>query len=661
MDIQGLRALAIIMVVLFHAGLGVHGGYLGVDVFFVISGFVITLTLLRELESDGRIRFGAFYVRRIKRLLPALAVMVAVVSLVGILAAPVGGQAQGAKTAAAAAVYLANVFLYRVHDSYFDLAAGLNAFLHTWSLSVEEQFYLLFPPVLLLGWRALRRRGAAAAVLAVALVSYVVWRGLVTVPGVHDAPRFSFYGAPARAWEFGVGALLALGVPLLRRLSQTGAVAIGATGLLTVAVAATAVPDGTSDLAVLPSGFGPLLPVIGTAMLISAGTASTAGVSRMLALRPAVWIGDLSYSWYLWHWPLIVFAVALFPGAGWAAPVAAALSLLPAWLSFRHVEQPFRAAQLAGRRIAVLAAVCAAVPVLVAFGSLRVVRAIDPGGWRQLSPLHADAARGCTTAAALRPAAMSRCTWTVPHARGRVVLIGDSNAGQYTEAVVAGAERAGFSTTVAALPSCPFTGVEVVRGGQVDLACRGFQHAAMAELLRSRPSLVVIGTRTAYYFGSALDRDQEVPELALPGGAAAAAPAAKADVWTAGLAGWLERLHRARIPVVVVLPTPVFPPFVSPGRCAVVRLLTSSCQRTESRTRVETDLAVAVAADRRAARAGGAFAFDPIPLLCSRTACATTRAGLQLYRDARHLSVRGAEMVFTGAFERLVAAHARVD
>ena len=213
-DIQGLRAVAVLLVVAFHARLPLPGGFVGVDVFFVISGFVITAMLQREWLAHGRIRFREFYVRRFKRLTPALALMVTVTVIASaLLLSPLGAQQTTAQTAIGAMLLVANVVIARTTGGYFDAPAEANPLLNTWSLSVEEQFYLAFPFVLVLGWFLWRRSARArfAPLLIVAAVTLVSFALSVADARGYDLPlpmsSVGFYGPLTRAWEFGAGSL----------------------------------------------------------------------------------------------------------------------------------------------------------------------------------------------------------------------------------------------------------------------------------------------------------------------------------------------------------------------------------------------------------------------------------------------------------------------
>ncbi len=341
-DVQGLRAIAVLLVVLFHAELPVPGGFVGVDVFFVISGFVITAMLMREWARHGRIRFGHFYFRRFLRLTPALALVVAIVALASVfLQNPFGAQQTTARTGMGAMLLSANYVIGHAAGDYFADNATTNPLLHTWSLSVEEQFYLVFPALLAVAWLLVRRgrpKAPLVIVTAIAVASFalgVAWsfgstwaEGLTTYFGGPES--FAFYSSLTRGWEFAAGALLALGLSRIPVPTPAVARLIGAVGAVVLAVSAFAIHDSQPFPGVVA-----LLPVAGTVLLILAGSHHTTGVSSALSTRPMVWLGDISYSWYLWHWPLIVFAALLFPNrpvlliAAAAAVAAAGAGVVP--------------------------------------------------------------------------------------------------------------------------------------------------------------------------------------------------------------------------------------------------------------------------------------------------------------------------------------------
>ena len=374
-DVQGLRALAVVLVVVYHTGAALPGGFVGVDVFFVISGYVITRILLREFEQTDRISFRSFYLRRIRRIMPPLALMLTVVMLLGVFLAPIGGQRVTAKTGVAAALLNANTFLARYGaGGYFDVDASLNALLHTWSLSVEEQFYLFFPALLALAWWGGRRigrlngpRAVAVMLVSVGVVSFGLSWMLSTG---HSGPLslddltgpVAFYSSPTRTWEFVAGGLLVVGSRLVRRTPHAGAVPLGVAGLMLVLYASFTF----DDLTPFP-GTAALVPVIGTMLLIAAGDIRASNAfTRGLSWRPVQRVGDMSYSWYLWHWPVIVFASALFPGRGVGVAVAAAIvSIGPAVLSYRFVENPIRfTPHPRVKRTLVLASGCIVIPLV---------------------------------------------------------------------------------------------------------------------------------------------------------------------------------------------------------------------------------------------------------------------------------------------------------
>jgi peptidoglycan/LPS O-acetylase OafA/YrhL len=643
-------------VVAFHAGLPLSGGFTGVDVFFVISGFVITGTLSRELAATGRVNFAAFYRRRVKRLFPALAAMIVFVGLAGILLAPSGVGHVSAQTGAAAALFSANFYLYHLSSDYFAVSSQLNPLLHTWTLAVEEQFYLVFPALLLTSWWIGRCFRAPRAVAVVAILGVsgalfgaaVAWSSGSRFGGLGAPTRFAFYSSPARAWEFGVGAMIALAAPTIRRFPTVGATALATVGLIAIGVACVGgSPNG-------PLLSNPLvIAVLGAAALIAAGTAdSGTSVSKVLQIRPLVALGAISYSWYLWHWPWIVFARAVLPGSGWAAPLAAVASLAPALASYHYLENPIRfSSRIRGRLVVALAIGCVTIP-LAASAVLNASQSYLP--ITAANALHADYLRHCDSPRPLGDPTRTDCEWTVNRARGTVVLIGDSNAGQFTEPVAAAAARAGLDTIVATNSNCPFAQLRVHY--RLSSGCARFNTRSLAALLQLRPSLVLIAARTDAYIGSP---DSELASIASP--TFQRAPDAKAHLFELGLRQELEALTARGVPVIVVHPIPALP--VNQQACAVVLLLGGWCRGTLPRSRVDAQLRPAIAVERAATRDLPLVStLDFEAELCGEAACSSRRpgGGLIMYRDQDHLSVAGA-LTFENAFYAAILAHAKTS
>ena len=331
-DIDGLRSVAIIPVVLFHAGLSVvSGGYVGVDVFFVISGFLITSVIMRGIENDT-FSFVHFYERRARRLLPALFAVLIFSLFVGFFVmSPVQFRDMGAAIVATV-FYLANILMWS-RSGYFQTSSELDPMLHMWSLSVEEQFYIFYPILLLLIVKGLKRRPLVLVSL-ISLVSFALaeW-------GVRNAPNPTFFWLPTRAWEMGLGAIVALSTigtiwtPPVRH-------AVGLSGLALIIFAVVFY----TPLTPFP-GMAALPPVLGTAMIIAAGRGGPNIAGRILSWRPLVGVGLISYSLYLWHWPVLVFLnihFGLHNVPTWAMASGVVMSVILAYFSWRFVEQPFR-------------------------------------------------------------------------------------------------------------------------------------------------------------------------------------------------------------------------------------------------------------------------------------------------------------------------------
>ena len=343
LDIQVLRGVAVLAVILFHGGAPLTGGFAGVDVFFVVSGFVIGAMLIREHRLKGRIALRIFFSRRVRRLIPAVALMVAMVSLASLLIYPTFDVFEPAfNTGVAGLFFVANVAIDRQSWDYFAPLTGWNPFLHLWSLGVEEQFYLFLPLVLAL---LLPRNGRllVLTLTGLAVLSFFLsWLGSSDLKiGLPFGQSFvGFYSPITRVWEFMAGVLLAL---LPRVVIQTKRAkflaAFAGVGLIaSFLLLEPGVEDRTLPL---------LLPVAMTAILIFAGTSLPAGFwSQSRALRGLAKIGDWSYSLYLWHWPVMVLAAYTFPNSSEAKFVSLAISVPLALASYRYVETPFRLGRL---------------------------------------------------------------------------------------------------------------------------------------------------------------------------------------------------------------------------------------------------------------------------------------------------------------------------
>jgi peptidoglycan/LPS O-acetylase OafA/YrhL len=338
-DIEGLRAIAILAVLLCHAGIPfLAGGYVGVDVFFVISGLLITRLLVNEMDRTGGISLLRFYARRARRLLPLTLVLLAAVAFAtALLLSPVRGR-EVSGDIVSSALYVANWHFAAQSVDYFAQGVEPSPLQHLWSLAVEEQFYLVWPALLLSVTWLWRRRGLSIRPVLWATVGAVFVTSLIL--GVHltvEQPNAAYFSTVARAWELALGGMLALlGA---RRLPGPLAAGLGWAGMAAIVYAVFAFGPGTPF-----PGLAALIPTLGTAALILAGTAATSATPRgLLSLSPVRYVGRISYAWYLWHWPLLIFAVVLWGPLTVPLGIAAiAASWIPTALTHRWVEEPVR-------------------------------------------------------------------------------------------------------------------------------------------------------------------------------------------------------------------------------------------------------------------------------------------------------------------------------
>ncbi len=329
-DIDGLRALAVLAVVQFHLSTSwlASGGFVGVDIFFVISGYLITGIIFEGFEK-GTYSIAEFYDRRIRRIFPALVAVYLAIMLASVLLRFPGENAYIGQTIMSSVLFVSNIFFSRSFN-YFDTTTVSNPALHTWSLSVEEQFYIVFPILLFVIGRLpiAFRRGAIPAALVVSFLLAIWWLPI--------SPTETFYLLPYRAWELLLGSVLAIGL-VPKTTNRFTAEAIGLVGLAAMLYAVFAYSEATPF-----PGLSAALPCLGAAAVIYAGSCHQGLASRLLSLSPITFIGKISYSMYLWHWPIFVFYAYLFPFRGKEKLALLAAVFVISWLSWRFIEQPFR-------------------------------------------------------------------------------------------------------------------------------------------------------------------------------------------------------------------------------------------------------------------------------------------------------------------------------
>jgi peptidoglycan/LPS O-acetylase OafA/YrhL len=527
-DIEGLRAIAILTVLGHHAGLPLQGGFVGVDVFFVISGFLITGLLVDELWRTGTISWIRFVGRRIRRLLPAAVLVLVVTAAVSYVVVPGLRRRDVGIDIAASAAYVVNWVFARRETDYLASDALPSPVQHFWSLAVEEQFYVVWPLLLIAVALLVRRpsRRVVMTALGLLVASSFVW----SVWFSHTSPRPAFFTTTTRVWELGLGALLAVALAGRDRPATParGSAALGWGALVALAVVAAALPEGIE----WPSAWA-LLPTVPTAVLIWVGwQGARGGPVRLLGTRPMVWVGGLSYSIYLWHWPVIVLGEWSADAVGatlpsWGKLALAVVAVVPAWLSWRYVETPIhhgpwlrdrpRALLAAGLALS-LAGVLAALPLLplrspfetsppggrmpslTELGASTVrpnqpLPAVDDPGWLMPDPLTSGEDRPeadvdhCQVAVAVsEPVA---CTFGDPAGTTTVALVGDSKAMQWLPALQEAGRDRGWRIVTWGKSSCAFSAAPATEAGTAYPECDAWNEAVVQAVRADPPDVVV--------------------------------------------------------------------------------------------------------------------------------------------------------------------------
>ena len=669
-DVEGLRAVAILLVVLYHVHARLApGGFVGVDVFFVISGFLITGQLVRELRTGGRISFLAFYARRARRILPAAMLTVIVTAVASALLLNPLAAKRALDDVPSAIYFGANVHFAAQGADYFNAGLSPSPIQHFWSLAVEEQFYIVWPLLLVVSslvWLRVRRRsrrervqrpviGAVTVVLAIlAAISL-----MASIRQTATSPSWAYFSIVTRAWELAVGAVVALALPLVARLDRRLAIPLSWVGLSCIALAAALFSDTTSY-----PGDSALLPVLGTAAVICGGSALASrrfGAEALLRTPPFQRVGAWSYSWYLWHWPALVLApVVLGHSLSETQAVAVAVvSLVIAVMSFVLLERPIRRIEIVVRRPALglgaggaLAAI--AIAIVALSGSLVGPLASTAAAPARLTAQHKLAssdliagARTIKVPSNLRPplsamaSALPRiiadgcelgfgrdqikpCIYGDRGSHTTVVLFGDSHAGHWFDALNWISNRRHWRMVVMTKEGC--TPAEVTFRDDPNSLCARWREKAKARIAMLHPALVIVSwARWMEPLAS-----QKAGVLTSPGGP-----------WQDGLAAIFQFLRRSAKQVIFISDTPYLPqsaPDCVAGHLSDVRPCTT--KRSDA-----TVLPAIKAAELRIAKQEQINSIDPTSWFCAPRVCPVIVGNILVYHDKSHMTTEWSRFI----------------
>jgi len=634
-DIQGLRAVAVGAVVLYHAGVPfVPGGYVGVDVFFVISGFLITSHLLSAIRRDGRIKFASFYARRARRILPASFAVLGLSVVAALIWMPPLLMREVWAGAVATALYVPNL-LFAFEGTNYLAESTPSLVQHYWSLGIEEQFYLFWPILLALGFFVLRKpRALFIMVIALFVLSFAACVCLT----FWDQP-WAFFSLPTRAWELSAGGIAAF--LLTYRSSVLGgarAALVGWLGISAILAAALAFSGETQF-----PGYWAALPVAGTAAVIIAGaTAPRFGPSSVLSSRGMMFVGAISYSLYLVHWPLLIIPQAAIgfenPLPLWGTLLLGVVAVPLAWMLYRYVENPGRDAswltRARPRRTLFVAAGASIASVVLATGAFAFSSSIPLYSDRasvetaiidppvettfvpnNLQPSLRDVsddqpevyADGCHLG--FDEIELQECVYGDASAP-RIVLFGDSHASQWFPAVLTYAESIGYSVQIEAKSSCPSISADLLVNNIPYTACSVWRDAVIREIRRLQPALVVIAN-----YGDVNFADQD-------GG--------YAEAWSHALSRTLDAIH---VETVVLADTPDLGH--TPSVCLSANL---NDARQCGQTRRVALSAPTRTVEMATSEEHGATFVDLTDYICGPDRCSPIIGNTLAYRDGHHLT-----------------------
>jgi peptidoglycan/LPS O-acetylase OafA/YrhL len=643
-DIDGLRAIAVMSVVLCHAGTqSISGGFIGVDIFFVISGFLITSIITTEIRQ-GSFTLVNFYERRIRRIFPALFVMLAFSSAIAyIIFMPKEIEGFG-KSLIAATLSVSNIFFW-TQVSYFDSSAELKPLLHTWSLGVEEQFYIFFPVFLIVVFRYLKQQ-VVTLILLVSLLSF-----FASLWAVEHETSKAFYLAHLRAWELAIGALLALGtIPVVEHRYNREIIALIGTGLMLWGLitfnSQTAFP-----------GLSALIPCVGAALVIHAGSSGKSIVSSLLSWQPLVFIGLISYPLYLWHWPLLVFVkyYVIKPLTNLQVMATLLISLMAAIGTWHFIEKPFRKNGKKAARMTVF--ISAGISILIAtlFG-LAIV--LSKGLPSRISDEALMLASGASDISEVTNTCMEKnrkwkkgdihCYIGADNSAPSFIVLGDSHAGALMPGIDLSAKRLGTKGINAAVTGCPpLDGV--IRMDGFSEGCAEFRNE-MFVLIESTPAIkkvVLIARWAVNAEGTRYGKDDPGPSPVLID--EKNQNVGNHAVFSAGLLRTMDRLNKANKEIYIVLPVPEVGwnvPSVSARKLLSSNDIDIRPKTIDfhKRNMYISEVINKLVSDQKVT------AIKPELALCHNGFCSIIIGGKSLYSDDDHLSVFGANYI-SGIFD----------
>ena len=594
LQIQGLRALAALLVVIFHARL-VPGGFIGVDIFYVISGYLITGLILREIENTGTLNLQNFYQRRIKRLLPTSVFVLFVTAIVGMFVLPAITRDALGRDLFAAATYISNYLFAWWQNDYQNLNATPSPFIHYWSLAVEEQFYLVWPIFILF----ISRYGKKAVLYGIAISSALSL--FLSVYQTQTSPIWAFYSLPTRAWELGVGALL-LFIPENFWKNRF----IPWVGLVGIAIAALKFDENTAF-----PGIKAVLPVAGTALLIGSIAIWPRFFNDLSNNRISQWLGAISYPLYLWHWPALVL-----PSSALGRPLrirerlfCILLTIVLAHVTSKYIEQPIRHKKVSGKKIylffatTTVASLVAGLVIASTSSSMISVRGTDYK-FNLVDVMQKPTVYGDNCHSNYGETDSGECIYGDKNSKKSIVLYGDSHAAQWFPTLEVLANERGYKLVSLTKSACPSVDVpRADQGAYKNVHCEKWRDYAIDRIKKLRPEAVIMSS--FQYFSAPNGYPSEN------------------KWWNDGQVRLLKSLRGLSDHLVYISDTPR--PLRDIPNCLASKDV-SSCNTTQ-KTPVKT--------------IDGFEKIDPNPWLCTNQ-CPAIQDGYVVYRDGSHISVAAA-------------------